>query len=179
MTEESRDNVINVLVGGRKEGKSSTVADYIIPAALAQGKAVFLCQPKWNPAYIKYEADTRIKFLVTGDIDEIMKLVKNVYNACVIIEEEYVYFDDSLPKEVKVMIINTGQQNVDMHFIGHNYTWVCKDLYRIANVFTIMRCGESPRARQGNTGFTADEVLFIEKGLKDLPKYKHFILQRT
>lgn len=171
-----RENLINVFVAARRAGKSTTIAEYIIKDALLKGKEVIICQPKENDAYLQFKDNPKVKIYITSSLDLVMMRIRNAYNACIIIEESRVYFKRTLPDHIVTAIINTGQQNTDIHFVCHNFTWTCKDFFRIADTFTIMAVKESPEARAGE--FSEDEIEFIKTNLATLKKYDHFVLVR-
>lgn len=176
MEGELRENYVNVLIGDRFAGKTTFTRDVIIPAYLAAGKPVILVQRKYNPKYDKLKDDPRVLIKTVTVLEELIPVLEQFYNGGIIFEDAYRYFGNKLTDEVIGLIVDTQQQNNDIHFIYHTFSWVCKDLFRIADMFTFFGCNESAASRSDY--FTAAEIKDIDEKIKNLKPYENFVFQR-
>jgi len=174
-----RENLINVVVGDRGEGKSKAIVTEWLPVyAEWCGKSkmhVFMTRP--NKAYTGFgNLPKGVELHIVSDIKEVEHIVKGLYNGVVFYEDAMTLVGDTLDKETRNMLINSRMCNVDSFFIYHAFGFICKDIMRLADTFTVFKSNESPMVRKDY--LSERELKEIIQGMKGLKNGEHVTIQR-
>lgn len=171
-----RENICALIVGKRREGKSSFIVNELIPAYLKLKREVFIVYGKDNPLYEKISNHSQIHLYKVLSIEDVSRMLKSLYNCVVIFDDAQLLIGTRLDDDTRKLIINLGQTNVDAFFVFHSFTATTRELWTLCDIFEIFNVNESSNARK--EFLTNSEVEEIDAKIKTLPKYGHFTHRR-
>jgi len=171
-----RENTINILLGDRGAGKSTLAADTLIPLYIQKGysKNVHVFMTKPNRVYDNIK--DKVNIHIIANISEVENIIRNTYNGSLFFEDSMTLFGDTLDKQTRNMLINTRMCNVDTFFFYHAWGFICKDLLRLADTFTIFQTHEPVEVRKDF--LSPSEMNEIRNGIVGLKQHECFTVVR-
>lgn len=174
-----RENICALIIGMRRNGKSTYIVDELIPiylANVANVTDVYVIQGKRNDTYDKLKGKKHFHLHLLNDIKESMPILKNLSNAVVFFDDAQLLIGKQLDDNVRKMIINLGQCNVDLFLVFHSFTAATRELWTLIDMMEIFYVQESAAAR--SEFLTTAQIKEIDDTVKKLKKFQHASFER-
>jgi hypothetical protein len=160
--EETRTNIIWLVVGDRGNGKTDFLKNLINLSAFDKklvvdimDSAVWRNMKSWNHPDLENQIipicppsmlDKHRKGLYrtfSEDVKEMERLIqKNVSNSLVVVEDASRYYQGLLSESQKNYLLNSKQKNIDLILVFHYLTDISPRLLKMANYITLFYTGE-------------------------------------
>jgi len=152
-----RTNKLSILLGNRATGKT-IYGKTLIRAALQSGKGVLVIDTFDHPAYAALNRITPdcIASILPGecvrcygsDIDSILHECTNLYNALLVMEDATKYIYGTITDDVKQILFDSKQKNVDILMMFHSWTACPPAVFRVADNLIIKKTGDNCEVRK-------------------------------
>lgn len=152
-----RTNKLSILLGNRATGKT-IYGKSLIRAALKSGKAVLVIDTFDHPAYAALQrispesiADIKPGECVRcygSDIEMILHGCTNLYNALLVMEDATKYIYCTITDDVKQILFDSKQKNVDVLMMFHSWTACPPAVFRVADNLIIKKTGDNCEVRK-------------------------------
>lgn len=174
--EDNRENHAIVIIGPRRCGKTTFITKELIPVYLSKDMPVFVIQGKRNDSYNVFDGKKNVQVHLLNDISESMELLRGAYNCAIFFDDAQLLIGKTLDDNVRKMIINLGQCNVDIFFVFHSFTAATRELWTLIEFLEIFKVKESAAARR--EFLTDQQVVEIDNRIKKLRDHEHFTIER-
>lgn len=174
--EKQRENICGLIIGKRRNGKSTFIVDELIPAYLRMGIDVIVIQGKRNTVYDKYINHKNVKVHLVKSISDCKKIMARAFNTVFIYDDSQLLIGTRLDEDIRKLIINLGQTNCDCFFVFHSFTAATRELWTLCDVLEIFFVKESAAAR--SEFLSREQIQEIDKQVSELQPYKHFTFER-
>lgn len=154
-----RTNKITLLLGNRNTGKT-VYAKKIMQTALQADKAVLVVDTYDHPAYNGVERikPSEIRKCKRGNIyrcfgsetDLIFNACTDFYNGLLVFEDATKYIENTITDDVKKVLFDSKQKNVDVLLMFHSWVACPPKLFRIADNIVIKKTGDSAEVRKND-----------------------------
>lgn len=157
---EQRTNLISVVLGRRKSGKTWYTINRLIPAyrrANPTNKVIVLDtldHPSWRhlpsikPAQVPYLKPGTIARIVDSNPDRVIKdHMQHLWNSMIVFEDAAKYLDPKLQDHVVKLIGDSKQMDVDLVFMFHFFKMVPPRLIRYID-FLVLHKTDDPVGRK-------------------------------
>lgn len=177
-----RNNHVNITIGRRGCGKTTYLLNKII-IPQSKKKKVLIIDTAYND---KYNSITRISpeklyawkkgvvYITGSDALKALDFISDLYNALIIFEDSTRYIRWNIPDNIRTLILDSKQKNLDLIFVYHGLNFVQPEMYKLADSLTIMKCGKIDGYADKIENFEAVKIVHenVQKN-KDLYYYEH------
>lgn len=154
MTDQDRYNLVGIIIGRRKSGKTTLMRKVID----SHYKKVLIIDTFDHPAYrdIPIMGIDKLKYWKKGiyrvlskKMGEVMPVINDhVNNSLILFEDATKYLGGKLDDDVKEFIVDSKQKNLDLYFMFHGWGMVPPDLYRLLDTITMFKTRDSPVSKK-------------------------------
>jgi len=182
-----RTNQVSAIIGTRNTGKTVFCKE-VIQAYKNQhpGQKILIVDTLDHPSYNLIAAiDTdQLKrwkrpavYRIFGNLEkmsEILSIIdKDLKNALIIYEDASKYINKIMQGEIRRLIFDSKQKNIDIIFIFHGFVSMPPELFRQMDALTIFKTGDSPASRKNDmVNYTEIEAAHAAV-MKDKNRYAH------
>ena len=152
-----RTNKITILLGNRATGKT-VYGKTLIKGALDAGRSALIVDTFDHPSYAPVERirPEQIPLMEPGDLyrcygsntDEILHECTRYYNGLLVLEDATKYIANTINDDVKAILFDSKQKNVDVLMMFHSWTACPPSVFRIADIVAIKKTGDSCEIRK-------------------------------
>lgn len=149
-----RTNTVTIVIGTRNSGKTF----YTQKVIEAYKRKVLVCDTYKHPKYSEFERikPSEIRNIESGkrvrvygkETELILLKCNDFYNGLLVFEDATKYVGSVLTKDMKQLVYDTKQKNVDLMFLFHSFTGCPADLFRISDNLIILKVGDHPSLRK-------------------------------
>jgi hypothetical protein len=186
-----RMNKVTAILGRRGCGKTTYSVKFIKSyRTMHPDKKILVIDTLDHPLYREFAAVTpelvsrwkepNIYRIFGSNMAEIFDCITNNFtNALILFEDAIKILDAKLQPEIKNLIIDSKQKNLDIIFIFHGFSAIPLNVLRYLDFITVFKTADNPKYRRQDITFY-DELLPVwEKVMKDKSPYAKRTLQIT
>lgn len=149
-----RDNIVATVVGGRGTGKSTFIRQKLVNP---YPKKVLIYDINVNrkfsdieeipiQALEEWNSNTKATYknrIVNSDFKMCLKEFLKLKNCLLVLEDTTKYVGSVLPKDVKTLMLETKQTNVDLILTFHSYRRMPPDVFDFSNMLEVFATNDN------------------------------------
>jgi hypothetical protein len=103
-----------------------------------------------------------------------LNTLHSVWNSLIVFEDAYKHQYNKLDQELKELIIDSKQKNIDIIFMYHSFAMAPKDLYRMLDLIELFKTKDHPQCRKDDMpGYYSQAIATYTAVQKNASRFFH------